>query len=153
MHIMCYIYLKLLDMKKILSGFAVSLLVLFVLTGCSDEPGTLLTDGVWHFANVSTDSQDNNVQQLVAWYKALLTDATLEFQSGGTYLITSPLMEEPESGTWSLVGEDQLILHPTDGSTSTANIEELTKKKLSYIETYIDQSQNSYSLTTSWKRD
>jgi hypothetical protein len=63
------------------------------------------------------------------------------------------LMEEPESGTWSLVGEDQLILHPTDGSTSTANIEELTKKKLSYIETYIDQSQNSYSLTTSWKRD
>jgi hypothetical protein len=150
---MCYIYFKLFDMRKILSGFALFLLVLLALTGCSKDPDTLLTDGLWYFENATTDSEVTDIQQLVAWYKALLTDATLEFQSGGNYIMSSPLMEEPETGTWSLVGEDQLIMHRSDGSSSPANIEELSKKKLSYIETYVDQSQNTYSLTTSWNRD
>ena len=61
-------------------------------------------------------------------------------------------MEEPTSGTWSLIGEDQLILTEAGGVPSTANIDVLSKKELKYIETFIDLSQNTYSVTTSWTR-
>ena len=123
------------------------------MTGCENDPSTLLTDGVWSFENLTSDSDDSDIQSWVALAKALMTDATLEFQSGGTYLITSPLAEEPTTGTWSLVGDDQLILNPEDQVASTANIETLSKKELKYIETYFDQNQNTYSVTTTWTRD
>ena len=123
------------------------------MTGCENDPSTLLTDGVWSFENLTSDSDDSDIQSWVALAKALMTDATLEFQSGGTYLITSPLAEEPTTGSWSLVGDDQLILNPEDQVASTANIETLSKKELKYIETYFDQNQNTYSVTTTWTRD
>lgn len=129
------------------------MMILISLTGCEKEPSTLLTDGVWDFDNMTTNSQDESIKSLVAFAKAIFTDAKLEFNTDGSYLLTSPLLEEPITATWSLVGDDQLILDEEDGGTSTANIENLDKKELKYIETYVDQNMNAYSVTTTWVRD
>ena len=122
------------------------------MTSCADEDSTaLLTDGIWNFSNMTTDSEDEGIKTLVAFAKALMTDATLEFQAGGDYIIDSPLIEEPETGTWSLIGDDQLIMTEEGEIPSTANIDELTKEKLSYIQTLINpQTQQAFSATTTW---
>jgi hypothetical protein len=137
--------------KNLFPGFALFLLLLTGVTGCEKDPSTLLTDGVWTFENLTTDTEDENIRSLITLGKALLTDATLEFQAGGTYIITSPLADEPSTGTWSLIGEDQLIMDPDDESSSTGNIETLTKTQLTYIETFPHQS-GAYTVTTTWVR-
>jgi Lipocalin-like domain len=140
-------------MNKIFSGIAMISILLLTLTGCETDNTALLTDGVWKFENITTDSEDETIKGLVALGKALLTDATMEFQPGGEYILTSPLVEDPETGSWSLIGDDQLILDADDQPPSTANIETLTKKELKYIETYVDENMESYSLTTTWTRN
>jgi hypothetical protein len=141
-------------MKNLFSVTGIALFLMLSMTACSDPDATTqLTDGIWKFRNMTTDSEDETIKGWVALGKALLTDATLEFQSDKTYLMDSPLMSEPETGTWSLIGDDQLILSPDDGVPSTANINELTKDKLQYIETYSDEQMNTYSFTTTWVRN
>ena len=137
---------------NLLSGVAMSLIFMFTLSSCDMDQNTLLTDGVWTFENLTTDSEDETIQSFIALAKALLTDATLEFQDGGDYLITSPLLDEPTTGTWSLVGDDQLIMNPEGEVASTGNIETLTKTRLIYTTTFTDQEMNTYSVTTTWVR-
>lgn len=139
--------------KKILSGTLFALFALFTLTQCETDNKSLLTDGIWDFENMTTDSEDETVRTIIALGKAILTDATLEFQSDGNYLIDSPLLEEPVTGTWSLIGDDQLILNPDGEIASPANIETLSKKQLKYIQTYTDLDLGTYSVTTTWSRD
>ncbi|HDS07820.1 MAG TPA: hypothetical protein ENO05_09355 [Bacteroides sp.] len=139
--------------KSFLSVFVISLFLLTTFTSCEKDPATQLSGGVWIFENLTSDTEDENIRSLVALAKALMTDATLEFQDGGTYIITSPLMDEPTTGTWSLIGDDQLVLDPDDQLASTANIETLTRKQLVYIETYSDMQDGTYSVTTSWTRE
>jgi hypothetical protein len=129
-------------------------LILLGTSGCAGDPNTLLTDGVWDFEDFTTTSEDENIKSLVALGKAFLTDATMEFQDDGSYIMTSPLADDPETGTWELVGEDQLIMNPDgDAGVSTSNIDVLTRKQLSYIETFNDMSGNTYTVNTVWIRD
>ncbi len=139
--------------KNLLSGLLISIVFLFSLISCEMDQNTLLTDGVWTFENMTTDSEDETIQSFMALAKALLTDAKLELQADGNYLITSPLIEEPNTGTWSLIGDDQLIMNPEGEVASTGNIETLTKSKLTYIETFTDLELNTYSVTTTWIRE
>lgn len=125
---------------------------MLTLTACEKDNQTLLTDGVWTFKNLTTDSEDETITGLIAFAKALLTDATLEFQEGGTYIIDSPLANDPMTGDWQLVGDDQLILDPDDEALSTSNIETLSKNELVYLETFVDAQMNTYTVTTSWTR-
>lgn len=114
----------------------------------------MLTSGIWDFEDFTTTSEDDNIKSLVALGKAFMTDATMEFQTSGRYIMTSPLSDDPETGDWELVGEDQLIINPDgDGGTSTANIDVLTRKQLSYIETFSDMNGKNYSVTTVWVQD
>lgn len=129
-----------------------SLFIMFTLTGCETDNKTLLTDGVWTFQNMTTDSEDDNIVAFLALGKALLSDATLEFQEGGSYIITSPLVDDPSTGDWQLIGEDQLIMEAEGELPSTSNIETLSKDKLSYMETFTDTQMNSYTVTTTWSR-
>ena len=130
----------------------IAILSVLTLTACETDNKNLLTDGVWTFQNLTTNSEDGTVIALVTLAKALLTDATMEFQEGGTYILTSPLAQDPTTGDWQLIGEDQLILDPDGEATSTANIETLSKDKLSYTETMVDVQMNSYTITTTWIR-
>jgi len=139
-------------MRNTISGIALTLLVMLTLTACEKDNQTLLTDGIWTFKNMTTDSEDETISGLIVFAKALLTDATLEFQEGGTYIIDSPLANDPSTGDWQLVGEDQLIMDPDDEIASTSNIETLSKSELIYIETFVDAQMNTYTVTTSWTR-
>jgi Lipocalin-like domain len=139
-------------MRNIISGIVMSLFVMFTLTGCETDNKTLLTDGVWTFQNMTTDSEDETIVALLTLGKALLTDATLEFQEGGSYIITSPLVDDPSTGDWSLVAEQIIMTPDGDEPPSTSNIETLTKDKLSYVETLLDGDLNSYKVTTTWTR-
>ncbi len=127
-------------------------IVLLLVTGCESDNKTLLTDGVWKFSNMTTDSEDQNIIALITLGKAILTDGTLEFKADQSYILTAPLLQDPETGTWSLIGEDQLILDSDGDLGSTANIETLSKKELKYIETFVDAEMKHYSVTTSWSR-
>ena len=139
-------------MRNISKGIAIILFAILTLTGCETDNQTLLTDGAWTFQNLTTNSENETVMSIVSLAKALLTDATMEFQEGGTYILTSPLAQDPTTGDWQLIGEDQLILDPDGEATSTANIETLSKDKLSYTETMVDVQMNSYTITTTWIR-
>ena len=143
---------KIVIMRNIISGIVVSLFLMLTLTGCETDNKTLLTDGVWTFQNMTTDSENDNIVSLFALGKALLSDATLEFQEGGSYIITSPLVDDPSTGEWSLIGDDQLIMEAEGELPSTSNIETLSKEKLSYMETFTDTQMNSYTVTTTWTR-
>jgi hypothetical protein len=138
--------------RNSIAGFAMGLFVLFAATGCEQDQKILLTDGIWNFKDMTTDSEDETTQGLVFLAKALMTEATMEFQGSGEYMMSSPLMEEPTTGGWTLIGDDQLILTPEGEVASTANIQVLSKNELKYIETYVDLSQNPYTVTTTWTK-
>lgn len=137
--------------RNIVSGLIIFTMI-GIFSGCETDQRTMLTDGVWNFKNMTSDSEDETTQSLVFLAKALMSESTMEFKPDGTYLQTSPLMDEPASGTWSLIGDDQLILTPEGEVASPANIEVLSKSELRYIETSVDLSQNTFSLTTSWSK-
>ena len=140
-------------MRKIIKGTAIILFAVLTLTGCETDNATLLTDGVWIFQSMTTDSEESSIISLVSLAQALLTEATMEFQEGGTYILTSPLAENPTTGEWELIGEDQLIIDPDDETSSTSRIEALTKDKLSYTESFVDGQMNPYKVTSTWGRD
>ena len=141
-------------MKNLFSVLGMALMMMLAMTSCSDPDATTqLTDGIWKFNNMTTDSEDDDIILGVKALKLYHTEATIEFQSGGDFIKQYYLEQDPETGTWSLIGDDQLILTPDDGFPSTANINELTKDKLKYVETFVDLELNAYSLTTTWVRD
>jgi len=139
-------------MRNTLLGLLPILVGMMLLTACETDNEALLTDGVWTFQDMTSESEESAVISLVSLAKALLTDASMEFQEGGTYILTSPLVENPTTGEWQLIGKDQLILDPEDEGASTSNIETLTKDKLSYSESFEDGQMNTYTVTTSWTR-
>ena len=140
-------------MRNILPGFAMAMVALAMLTACESDNATLLTDGLWTFKDMSTDSNESAIISLVSLGEALLTGATLEFQEGGTYILNSALVEDPTFGQWELIGDDQLVLEPDGEAPSTSRIVILTKEKLSYSEGFLDAQQNSYAVTTTWARN
>ena len=140
-------------MRNILSSLIPVLVGMMLLTACETDNATLLTDGVWTFQNMTSDSEDSAVISLVSLAKALLTEASMEFQEGGTYILDSPLVENPTTGEWELIGDDQMVIDPDDEVSSISKIEPLTKDKLSYSETFMDGQMNSYTITTTWTRN
>ena len=139
-------------MKRLTKGLMLALFSVALLTGCEKDPSTLLTDGIWNFSNLTTTSTDEDHTALIALFKAFMTDATLEFNGDGTFIMNSPLAEDPTTGTWELIGDDQLIMDPDDEVASTANIETLSKDQLVFIETFYDLDNNPFSVTTSWTK-
>jgi hypothetical protein len=140
-------------MRKIVKGIAIILFTVLTLTGCETDNATLLTDGLWTFQSMTTDSEESSIISLVSLAQALLTEASMEFQEGGSYIMTSPLVENPTTGEWELIGEDQLIIDPDNKASSTSNIITLTEDKLSYTEDFVDGQMNTYKVTTTWGRD
>lgn len=137
-------------MKNIIRFNIIVLFAALLLTACEKDNETLLTEGVWTFKSMITDSEESNIISLVSLGQALLTGATMEFQEGGTYILTSALVETPTTGEWRLVGDEQLILDPGDEASSTSKIETLTKDKLSYSEDFMDSQMNTYQVVTTW---
>ena len=139
-------------MRNTLLGLFPVLVGMMLLTACETDNATLITDGVWTFQSMTTDSEDNSILSLVSLGQAILTEASMEFQEGGTYILDSPLVENPTTGEWELIGDDQLFIDPDGEVSSTSKIETLTKDKLSYAESFVDGQMNTYKVTTTWTR-
>ncbi|MBN1388871.1 MAG: hypothetical protein JW965_10515 [Bacteroidales bacterium] len=131
------------------SAYIIISILLMSLSSCEKDRITLLTDGVWKFENITTNSDDDAIKAIVAGLKAVYTDGTMQLFSDGTYVKEYPLIDD-ETGTWELVGETQLVFSPDAGGIQTASIDQLTRKELVYIETYVDQNQNPFNTTTTW---
>ena len=140
-------------MRNYLTGVLLSLLIMLMLTACEKESTTLLTDGIWTFEDMRTDSEESSVISLVSLGEAMLTGATLEFHEDGTYVLQSALVENPVGGQWQLVGDDRLILEPDGEDASTNHIETLSRNKLTYWESFSDAQMNTYKVTSTWIRD
>lgn len=140
------------SMRSIIQGSAIILFTVLLLTGCKTDNASLLTDGVWTFQSMTTDSDDPSIISLVSLGQAILTGANMEFQEGGTYIMTSPLVENPTTGEWELIGDDQLIIDPDNEGSSTSKINTLTEEKLSYTENFTDGQMNPYKVTSSWTK-
>lgn len=138
-------------MKKTIrfSTYIIISIIILSLSSCEKDRVTLLTDGVWKFENITTNSDDDAIKTIVAMLKAGYTDGTMQFFSDGTYVKEYALFDD-ETGTWELVGETQLVFSPDVGGIQTASIDKITKKELVYIETYPDQDQNPFNTITSW---
>ena len=139
-------------MRILIKGTAIIFFAVLTLTGCETDNATLLTDGVWTFQSMTTDSEESSIISLVSLGQALLTEATMEFQEGGTYILDSPFVENPTTGDWQLIGDDQLLIDPDNEASSTSRIETLTEDKLSYVETFADGQMNPYKVTNTWVR-
>ncbi len=139
-------------MRKLIKGIGIILFTLLSLTACERDSETLLTEGVWNFKSMTTDSEDSAIISLVSLGQALLTGATMELQEGGTYILDSPLVENPTTGEWELIGEDKLILDPDNGVSSTSKLKTLTEDKLSYTEDFVDGQMNPYKVRSTWTR-
>jgi hypothetical protein len=137
-------------MRKNISGIALSLIIMLTFTGCERDNQALLTKGVWTFKQMTTDSQNDTITSMITLSNDLFKDVTMEFQEGGTYIKTFPLTEEAETGEWQLIASDQLILDPDNGEVTSSNIETLTKRKLSYLDTFVDGLMDPYTITTVW---
>jgi hypothetical protein len=140
------------NMRNYLTEVLLSILALLMMTACEKESSTLLTDGIWTFEDMHTDSEESAVISLVSLGEAMLTGATLEFLEDGSYILSSTLVENPVTGQWQLVGEDRLILEPEGEEASTSEIETLSSTKLSYSESFVDAQMNTYKVTTTWLR-
>ncbi|MDX2429800.1 MAG: lipocalin family protein [Bacteroides sp.] len=140
-------------MNKLFSGISLIAIAFLLVTGCETDNKTLLTDGIWKFSDMTTDSENQTIIELISNAKLYLTDGTLEFKTDGTYIMTSPLLEDTGSGTWSLIGDDTLVMSNDDEPGSTTNIEVLTKKELKYINAVPNTEINGFnSITTIWSR-
>ena len=133
------------------STYIIISIMLLSLSSCEKDRVTLLTDGVWKFENITTNSSDDAIKVIVAGLKAIYTDGTMEFFSDGTYIKEFPLIDD-ETGSWELMGETQLVFSPDAGGVQTASIDKISKKELVYIETYLDPDQIPFNTTTTWVR-
>lgn len=138
-------------MKKAIrfSIYIIMAALLISLSSCQKDRVTLLTDGVWKFENITTDSEDEAIKTIVAGFKAAYTDGTMQFYSDGTYIKEFPLIDD-ETGTWELVGETQLVFDADGIGIQTASIDKINKKELVYLETFVDQNQNPFNTRTTW---
>ncbi|MEE4214231.1 MAG: hypothetical protein V2I34_04145 [Bacteroidales bacterium] len=120
------------------------LAALFATSGCNLFKASyddLLTDHIWNFDKITTNSTDETVQGIVALTGAFMTGATLQFYTNGTYTIT--IMGESENGTWNLIDDDEVLLMDSDEMI----IIELSKDELILEGEEVDNEYGTYSVT------
>lgn len=132
-------------MKKInrISAFLV-LAALLAASGCNLFKASyddLLTDHIWNFDKITTNSTDETVQGIVALTGAFMTGATLQFYTNGTYTVT--IMGESENGTWNLIDDDEVLLMDSDEMI----IIELSKDELILEGEEVDNEYGTYTVT------
>jgi len=106
----------------------------------------LLTDHIWNWNKMTTNSSNENIQSLVLLANALMTGATMEFREDGTYTIT--ILDTPEDGTWELIDNDEILMKDNDALT----VIKLTEDELVFEGEDVDDEYGSYTVTMYWKK-
>ena len=122
--------------------------ILFMSAGCqklSDEE--LLTSHTWKWDKMTTNSDNESIQTIVALSNALMTGGVFEFRENGTYNLTVSSFNYSEDGTWELVGKDILMM---DGDEMT--ILKINKEELVLDGEETDDEFGTYSVTMYLKK-
>jgi hypothetical protein len=149
-------------MKKIFrySTFAIAAVVLAMTlnTGCGkdDTPSNkeLLTSHPWKFDKATTTSTDTSVLQGIALINAFMMNSVVTFNVDGTYTLTSPLINDPETGTWELSSDEKLLTIKSDGD-SDADVNRITR--ISDAELVLEEDDTTdegtpYTITLTFKK-
>ena len=130
------------------SKFLLLLLIIPALTGCKKDNATLLTAHIWKFDKMTTSSTDQTLQTLVAFFSALLVNSTLNFSEDGTYVMASPLSENPETGTWDLSDDGKTLTMDGDPMAVVT----LTDEQLVLEGEEVDDEYGAYTVKLYWKK-
>lgn len=138
-------------MKKTFKLTFTSILVFLLLAtnGCElfkKSDVDLLQDHIWNWDKITTTSTNETVLSIIALYNVFMTGATLQFHSDGTYTIK--MLEEEDSGDWSLINDDEVLL--MDGDEMT--IITLTKDALVLGGEEVSNDYGTYHVTMYWKK-
>lgn len=135
--------------SKIISIFFVAFLVFpLMLSSCKKDDLTLLTAHTWNFNKMTTNSSDENIQAMVAFAGAMLSGATLEFNEGGTYVLDSPMAENPETGTWELSDDGKTLYIDNDAMMVVT----LTDDELVLEGEEVDNDLGAYTVKMYWEK-
>jgi hypothetical protein len=135
-------------MKQIsrISCLLFGILILITANSCkkySDEE--LLTNHIWKWDRMTTNSANEDVQNMVTLLNVFMTGATMEFRADGTY--TATILNNPEDGTWELPDDNTLI---TDADQMT--IIKLTESELVLEGEQADDDLGAYTVVMYWKK-
>jgi hypothetical protein len=136
------------NLAKISCLFAV-LVCLIASSSCNKielSKAELLTDHIWNWNKMTTNSTNENIQNIVLLANALMTGSTLEFRENGTYTIT--ILDTPEDGTWELADNDEILMMDNDELT----VIKLTENEFVLEGDEVDEEYGSYKVTLYWKK-
>ncbi len=151
-------------MKKVIHYstfiFALVVLVMAVNTGCSKNDLSnkdLLTSHPWKFSDATTNSTDSTIIKSVALVKAFMTNSVITFNADGTYTMTSPFLNDPETGTWELSSDEKHITMKSDGSDSGDTGDYMRITRLNDTELVLEMDDTAddgtpYTLTLRWQK-
>ena len=151
-------------MKKVIHYstfiFALVVLVMAVNTGCSKNDLSnkeLLTSHPWKFSDATTNATDSTIIKSVALVKAFMTNSVVTFNADGTYTMTSPFLNDPETGTWELSSDEKHITMKSDGSDSGDTGDYMRITRLNDTELVLEMDDKTddgtpYTLTLRWQK-
>jgi len=123
------------------------ILSVLIISGCeklSDEE--LITGHIWRWDKMTTTSTNTDVQNLVAVLSALMTNATFEFRSDGTYTMTA--LNNSDDGTWQLTDDGKTLIMDGDAMT----IVKLTKDELVIEGEEVNDTYGTYTTSMYLKK-
>jgi hypothetical protein len=135
-------------MKQIsrISCLLFGILILITANSCKKYSNEeLLTDHIWKWDKMTTNSADEDVQNMVLLVDAMMTGSTMEFRTDGTYAVT--ILGNPDEGTWEMPDDNTLI---TDADQMT--IIKLTGSALVLEGEQVDNDLGAYTVVMYWKK-
>ncbi len=134
---------------KKFTGLFLSLLFLFTLSceKLSDED--LLTDHIWRYKEITTNSTDPNILSIISLANALMTGATMDFKKDGTFTLSAS--NQTETGTWELLNDGKILYTTTSGGDDDEmTVVKLTKDELVLQGEEVSSTYGTYSVTMYW---
>lgn len=109
---------------------------MFAALGCEKEEDLskeeLLTSHVWRFSDITANTDTQDVLDLIAFAKALMTGGTINFDDDGTYSMTA--MQQTETGIWELSADEKTLIMDDDDGTVDPSETTLASITLSKME-------------------
>ena len=122
---------------------------LIIFSSCNKETDEdILVSKTWTFNKLETNTTDSLLILMVDFVEALMTGATFSFNEDGKF--TQTVLNESETGTWSLSDDEKKITMADDSTSTVYDVINITESEFSYYETDTENCV-SYKLEYYWK--
>ncbi len=137
--------------EKNIVTIVASFLILCAFISCEKEETEILTDGVWKFEKLVTDSSDPALIHIVENEEVLREGGRMILREDGSYSLNWADPKPDENGIWVLNYHSELVLTDETGLSVTYFIKRLEKSELVVFEGIKDGTE-FYSQFTTWVR-